>query len=92
MTNKRQNSDTLTTRQREVLAFMIDYWLKNGYAPTVREVADGLFLGSTTAFQHIKALEKKGYIETKNSPRAVKFLKGVDGDETSLIRSVRSIV
>jgi SOS-response transcriptional repressor LexA len=49
-------------------------------------------MGSTTAFQHIKALEKKGYIATKNAPRAIRFLKGVDGDETSLIRSVRSIV
>lgn len=92
MTSKRQNSDTLTTRQRQVLEFMIDYWLREGYAPTVREVADGLYMGSTTAFQHIKALEKKGYIETKNSPRAIRFLKGVDGHATSDPHFVRDIV
>lgn len=92
MTNKRQNRFTLTTRQKEVLEFMINFWLREGFAPTVREIAQGLYLGSTTVYKHIKSLENKGYIETKHSPRAIRFLKGVDGDATSDNHSIRHIV
>lgn len=54
----------LTARQREVLDFIKERIASRGAPPTVREIMD--FIGSTSpngVVCHLKALEKKGYIE-----------------------------
>ncbi|GEM_PF-1675052 len=60
----RRKTKGLTPKQREVLKFIQDYILKNGVAPTYREILS--FLGASsigTVQRYIQTLEEKGYIE-----------------------------
>jgi repressor LexA len=54
----------LTERQREVLAFVVDFQEEMGRAPTGPEIATHFgFKDHSSAYQHIKLLAKKGYLE-----------------------------
>lgn len=59
MTNTRP---ALTPRQREVLELLQVWLLDHGFAPTVQEIADYFGISKTGAWQHLDALEDKGYI------------------------------
>ena len=53
----------LTDRQRSILDFLRDFLKDNGYPPTIREIAAHFDLRSPRGVQdHLKALERKGYI------------------------------
>lgn len=67
----------LTGRQTQVLDFIKKYQAEHGYPPTVREVAAQFgFRSPRAAHDHIKALEKKGFLRpAKGRPRALKILK-----------------
>lgn len=55
----------LTNRQAQVLAFISDHLAQHGYPPTVREVAAHFgFRSPRAAYDHVKALEKKGYLRS----------------------------
>jgi repressor LexA len=56
----------LTTRQREVLSFLIRFLKRRGYPPTVREIARHLGLkGPKSPKKRLDALEEKGYIRRR---------------------------
>lgn len=63
------------TRQR-VYNFLVEFMIKHGYAPSVREITDGVGLKSTSSvYAHLVHLETEGRIETKpHSPRAIKVV------------------
>lgn len=67
----------ITPKQQSVLKLIGNYIRRNGYPPTIREVSDHLGINSTNgANDHLKALEKKGYI--RRSPgvsRGIQLLK-----------------
>ena len=53
----------LTNRQGQVLDFIKAFQNKHGYPPTVREVAANFgFKSPRAAHDHIKALERKGFL------------------------------
>src|SRR5215469_3744912 len=53
----------LTWRQREILGFYQDYLGRNGYAPSMREVAAGVGLSSVSSVAYqLRQLEKLGRI------------------------------
>lgn len=54
----------LTARQKEILSFIHEYIQTNNYPPTVRETARAFSISVKGAYDHIKALEKKGCIKT----------------------------
>jgi repressor LexA len=55
--------NNLTARQSQVLEYIVKYLERYSYPPTVREIAKHLGTRwSTAAFDHLRALEKKGYI------------------------------
>ncbi|MGC8976698.1 MAG: transcriptional repressor LexA [Candidatus Ratteibacteria bacterium] len=57
----------LTEKQKEILDFIKNYNNKRGYPPTIKEIMDYFsFSSPTAAVSHLKALEKKGYIERVN--------------------------
>ncbi|HMZ35931.1 MAG TPA: winged helix-turn-helix transcriptional regulator, partial [Leptospiraceae bacterium] len=71
----------LTEKQNAILGFIQDYIREQGYPPTIREIARRFKITAKGAYDHMKALEKKGYIKTeKNRSRAMEILKGVDGE------------
>lgn len=50
----------LTSRQWEIVIFILDYQAEHGKAPTTREIQDKLGLSSPrTVTKHLDALEKK---------------------------------
>lgn len=54
--------DGLTPRQLEVLQFVRDYQQRHGYSPTMQELADRFDVSKVTIFEHLDALEKKGWL------------------------------
>ena len=52
----------LTSRQREVLDFIRYFLAQAGYPPTVREIGAHFGFVPRSVFDHLKALERKGYL------------------------------
>jgi repressor LexA len=52
----------LTEKQREVLAFVEEFCARQGYPPTVREVAGHFAVQPRAAADHLAALKRKGYL------------------------------
>jgi SOS-response transcriptional repressor LexA len=67
----------ITKRQKQILDFIIQYELKNEFAPSLKEVKGHFKLSSeSTVHQHLEALKKKGYInKLKNKPRGIELNK-----------------
>jgi len=56
--------EKLTSRQQQVLDCIADHIDRDGYPPTLREIAAVLKVNGTLGvIKHLQALEKKGYIE-----------------------------
>ncbi|WP_372663678.1 hypothetical protein [Amycolatopsis kentuckyensis] len=56
-------TDALTPTQRNILHFLRGYIKEIGYPPTIREVADGVRLRSSSSVHHqLKVLEDLGYL------------------------------
>ncbi len=57
----------LTARQREVLDFIRHFMRRAGYPPTVREIGSHFGFVPRSVFDHLKALERKGYVRREAS-------------------------
>jgi repressor LexA len=53
----------LTPRQREVFEWIKDFIQEYAMPPTVREIGDAFGMKSSSMFDHLKALERKGYLK-----------------------------
>lgn len=54
------------TRQRQILDFISQFIDANGYAPTLKQIAQAISVSSlATVHEHLQALEKKGLIRKK---------------------------
>ncbi|KPJ70795.1 hypothetical protein AMJ51_00905 [Microgenomates bacterium DG_75] len=55
---------TLYKRQKQILDFISQYIQKNGYSPTLTEIAHAIGVSSlATVHEHLSAMEKKGVIK-----------------------------
>ena len=57
---------TLTDKQQLILNFIKDSINDSGFPPTVREIGDKFGITVKGAYDHIKAIEKKGFIKIKH--------------------------
>ena len=57
----------LTTKQQEVLGFMRSFQGRHGAPPTVREIAHRFKVTPRAAFDHLRALERKGALQRRAS-------------------------
>jgi repressor LexA len=57
----------LTGRQREVLNFIRAFTARNGVPPTVREIGEKFRVTPRAAFDHLRALERKGMLQRRSS-------------------------
>jgi repressor LexA len=65
----------LTSRQREIFNFIRAHTKERGYPPSVREIGKHFNIYPRAAFDHLKALEKKGYLKRQSSmSRGLKIL------------------
>ena len=53
----------LTPRQGEILAWLKEFIHEHAMPPTVREIGTAFGIKSSSVFDHLKALERKGYVE-----------------------------
>lgn len=77
---------TLYRRQRQIVEFISQFIQKNGYSPTLQEIADAIGVSSlATVHEHLQALEKKNVI--KKYDGAIRGIELIDrlGSETSSI-------
>jgi repressor LexA len=77
----------LTKKQAEVLHFVKEFLATHAYAPSYREIAEGLGLSSpATVFEHIRALHAKGFLRMDEgearsvelAPKAGWFTKAIE--------------
>jgi repressor LexA len=67
---------TLTARQQSVLDFIAEYLDEHSYPPTIREIADSFSISVKGAYDHVKALEKKGKLHLgENRSRALEIIR-----------------
>jgi repressor LexA len=57
----------LTRRQQEVLAFIRTFSQRHAVPPTVREIGDRFRVTPRAAFDHLRALERKGYLRRRSA-------------------------
>lgn len=85
-------SDALTDRQREVLQCIRQHLQDTGMAPTRAEIADLMgFQSKNAASDHLRALERKGFIRIHNDrSRGIQLLEAAqwNDDEMPLVGKV----
>ena len=70
----------LTGKQLAILEYIDSYISDQGYPPTIREIGEQFSITAKGAYDHLKAIEKKGYIKCeKNRSRAIELLKTSSG-------------
>jgi len=57
----------LTARQEEIFNFIRTFIRDRGYPPSVREIGERFKIYPRAAFDHLKALERKGYLKRRGS-------------------------
>lgn len=66
----------LTERQKEVFSFIREYRDGHSYPPTIREIAERFSISVKGAWDHMKALEKKGFLRQEgNRSRALEIIE-----------------
>jgi repressor LexA len=70
-TRWRSRVKDLTNRQREVLAFIRSFADRHGVPPTVREIGERFRFTARAAFDHLRALERKGMLQRRVSAKRV---------------------
>lgn len=73
---KKSKEQGIETR-KEIYNFLVKYITKYGYAPTVREIADGIGVKSTSTIHiHLQKMEKLKQIQLGNGykPRAIRLI------------------
>lgn len=80
---------TLTKKQKQMLDFIREYSDEYGYAPTFREIMDGLNYSSVaTVAQHIDNLVAKGFLHKRNNEaRSIQLVEvDVDADKVGSLQ------
>jgi repressor LexA len=61
----------MTARQREVLGFIRSFTERHGAPPTVREIGERFGFTARAAFDHLRALERKGMLQRRATDKRV---------------------
>jgi repressor LexA len=83
-------SEPLTEQQQRILDFIIKRIKEQGYPPSVRDIAHHIGVKSTNGVaNHLKALEKKGYIKRESIiSRAIRLVNQTAGVEVPVVGHV----
>jgi len=65
----------LTPRQLDIVRFILQYRAREGFSPTLQEIADHLDISPVTVYEHTRALERKGALRrTPNEARSLEVV------------------
>ncbi|MBN2449133.1 MAG: transcriptional repressor LexA [Lentisphaeria bacterium] len=78
----------LTRKQQEMLDFIDLFMRREGMAPTVYEIADHFGIKPATAFAHVRALQRKGYVTRSSKARSLSLVRTDSPRHLSLTLSV----
>ena len=79
---------SLTVRQKEIYDFLLRTIREKGYAPSIPEIGRHFKIASTNGVSdHLKALEKKGYIR-RIGKRAIEVLSAVGKPALTVVREI----
>lgn len=78
----------LTQKQQEILDFIDQFMRREGMAPTVYEIADYFDIKSATAFAHLRALQRKGYVTRSSKARSLTLVRADRPKHMSLTLSI----
>ena len=68
----------LTPKQLKILQLIRDCRVRNGYSPTMQELADEIGVSQVTVFEHVEALIKKGALtRDPNKARSLSIAEGI---------------
>lgn len=64
-------------RQKQIYDFIKGYTEENSYPPSMREIAEGVGLSSSsTVHGHLSRMKRKGYVDFEPSrPRTLRLIK-----------------
>jgi repressor LexA len=81
-------TNLLTSRQAEVLAFLEERQRSTGFSPSLKEIARHFGFASTFAVrEHLRLIEKKGFLRrVPRKSRAIRITRHCQGQENSLRR------
>ena len=71
-------SKVLTPRQRETLDWVKEFMREHGMPPTVREIGAAFDIKSSTVFEFLKTLERKGYLRRGELGARSLIVEGMD--------------
>jgi repressor LexA len=78
---------TVYKRQKQILDFLSQYIQKNGYSPTLQQIAEAIGVSSlATVHEHLSAMAKKGLI--KKYEGAVRGIELVDKKLAEITRGI----
>lgn len=78
------NPEEMTTRQRETLDWVKGFIREHGMPPTVREIGAAFGIKSSSVFELLKALERKGYLRRGNLGARSLIVEGMDQPESDV--------
>jgi repressor LexA len=79
---------SLTSRQKEIYDFLLKTIREKGYAPSIPEIGSQFKIASTNGVaDHLKALEKKGYIR-RIGKRAIEVLSTLGKPVLTAVRDI----
>jgi len=79
----------MTARQREVFDFIRSFIRSKRYPPTIREIAENFGFSVKGSYDHVKALQKKGFIRCAgNRSRAIEVVADSEAERQPNLVSV----
>ncbi len=78
----------LTEKQQDILDFVADFTRREGMAPTIFEISERFNIKSATAFAHVRALQRKGYVNRSSKARSLTLAQSEKPRHFSLTLSV----
>jgi repressor LexA len=78
----------LTKRQKAIIHYIETFTEDHGVSPTVDEIAANFGIRSPTAFAHVRALYRKGYITRTSKARSITVLRSDKPKHLSLTLSI----
>jgi len=67
----------MTKLQAKVLAFISQFIDKNGYSPSILEIADGVKSYTGNVHASLKRLDERGYLHKGRGWRNIRLIEGV---------------
>lgn len=78
----------LTSKQQEILDFIAQFARQEGMAPTIYEISEHFDIKSATAFAHVRALQRKGFVNRSSKARSLSLVNTEKPKHFSLTLSI----